>query len=72
MTKLDLQGVMSKVKPGMIICSDDQMTLALRQRAKIEYRDFQKMARENEKMRKRLQEIKPSVPSNIVPPKLPV
>jgi hypothetical protein len=72
MTTLDLKGVMSRVKPGMVICDEKQMTLALRQRAKVEYRDFQKMQRQNEQMRKRLNKIRPSVPSSVVPPKLAV
>ena len=40
--KIDLSTVASKVKPGMLLCDDSVMSIALRQRVKFEYRDFQK------------------------------
>ena len=47
----------------MMLCDDSVMTLALRQKAKFEYRDFQRQKSDTQKHRKRVQEVKSSIPS---------
>ena len=70
--KLDLAKAKSKVKPSMQFCDQKAMTQAMRQQAKVELKDFNKLHHENQRLYKKLQETQPSVPSHIVPPKLPV
>jgi hypothetical protein len=55
--------VTSKVKPGMMLCDASVMSLVLRQQAKFEYLDFQRQKEETLKHRKRVSEVKTTVPS---------
>lgn len=67
-TRLNLKDVTSRVKPGMLIQDDANMTLVLREKVKAEYLDFAKMQKQVHDHRQRCQSATARVPGHRVEP----